>query len=284
VGDDARGEVADTDFEEGVPVVGGGGRTGNVENQGDFGLGVPGAVAGHELADGGGLAPVDIAGVLAVAHAFEAQDIFAGSAAWMVLEAWGGVSCGLEKGDGIDRRIRDEVILGVDLAGLFEESKREAGSDAKPCVVVVSSAEGGTSVGGDLGRRGADLEEEAAFVRGLGDAEVFDLDGVGGDFGLGVDDFDLDNVGTSHLGADGEPSAHGQAAEGELAEEATDDDEGEEHSKEQVEEVIGGIDRGEADAEGDADEELALAGDSNLAIVGEARPEGHWARAVPGHA
>jgi hypothetical protein len=74
-----------------------------------------------------------------------------------------------------------------------------------------------------------------------------------------VEHFDLYEVGAPDLRAERETPHHGEVTERQLAHQAAHHDQGEEHSQEQIEEVIPGIDGGEADPEGDPYEELAFA-------------------------
>ena len=162
---------------------------------------------------------------------------------------------------GVDGRIDDELSACRNLARLLEEAERKARGDAKTHVDVPPAARRRSSVRRDLGGLRADLEEEAALVRRLRGPQVLDLDGVGRNAPLVVVDLDLDEVGAADLGAKGQAPHHRQVAQRQLAHDAAHDDEREEHPEKQVEEIVRRVDRGEADAQGDADEELPLAGE-----------------------
>jgi hypothetical protein len=96
----------------------------------------------------------------------------------------------------------------------------------------------------------------------LSGAQVFDFDGVGGDSVFLVEDFDLDEVGTSGLGSGGKSSGDGEFAERHFAHDTGDDDEGQEHAEDEVQQVVAGVDGGDADSEGDEDEVLSFAGEA----------------------
>ena len=91
------------------------------------------------------------------------------------------------------------------------------------------------SVRRDLRGLRTDLEEEAALVGRLSRAEILHLDGVGGGSRLVVEDLDLDEVSPSYLRAQWEAANDGEIAQRELAHQAADDDEREQHSEEKVE-------------------------------------------------
>lgn len=96
-------------------------------------------------------------------------------------------------------------------------------------------------------------------------AQVFDFDGVGGTRRFLVPDFDFDEMRSPHLCSRREATNDSQVAQGELAHDAADDNEREQHSEDEVEEIVGGIDGGEADAKGDANEEFSFAGKFQVA-------------------
>jgi hypothetical protein len=90
-----------------------------------------------------------------------------------------------------------------------------------------------------------------------------------------VVDFDLDEVGPADLGARGQAAHDGEMAETELAHHAGDDDEGEQHAEQEIQQVVAGIDGGKADAKCYGDEVLALAGELEPA---------RWAQTMAGAA
>ena len=139
---------------------------------------------------------------------------------------------------GIDRGIDDELPFGRDLARLLEEPERKARRDAEADVAIAPALRGRAPVGRDLRRLGADLQEEAALVGGLPGAQVLDLDGVRGDARLVVEDLDLDEVRAPDLRAERQAPHDGEVAQRELAHDAADDDEREEHPEEEIEEVV----------------------------------------------
>ena len=155
-----------------------------------------------------------------------------------------------------------------DFARFLEQPEGKAGRDAKADVAVAPAARRRAAVRGDLRRARADLQEEAALVGGLPGAKILDLDRVRGNALLVVVDLDLDQVRAADLGARRQPPHDRQVAQAELAQHARDDDQRQQHAEQQIEQVVAGVDRGEADAERDADEVLALARELELA-----RPE-----------
>src|SRR5690606_20741715 len=136
---------------------------------------------------------------------------------------------------------------------------------SEPDVAIAAAPRGGSSVSRDLRRLRADLEEEAALVRGLPSAKIFDLDRVRRRAPLVVEHLDLDEVRSPHLGTGQQLSRDRQAAQAELAEHAGDDDQREQHAEQEVEQVVARVDRGEAHAERDADEVFPLARQLELA-------------------
>ncbi len=165
----------------------------------------------------------------------------------------------------VDRGVDDQLAVGVHLARLLEEAEGEAGGDAEAGVAVAPAPGRGAAVGRDLRGRRADLQEEAALVGGLAGAQIFHLDGVGGHALLVVVDLDLHEVRAAHLRPHRQAARHGEAAQAEIAHHARDEHEREEHAEQEVEQVVAGVDRREAHAEGDAQVVLALAGDLELA-------------------
>src|SRR5690606_21218773 len=126
-------------------------------------------------------------------------------------------------------------------------------------VAIASSSRGRPAVRRDLRALRADLEEEAALVGGLSRAEVLDLDRVRRDAALVVEDLDLDEVRPPDLRAERQPPDDGEIAQAELAHQTAHDDQREQHPEQEIEEVVARVDRGEAHAERDADEELPFA-------------------------
>src|SRR5258706_11636424 len=127
--------------------------------------------------------------------------------------------------------------------------------------MVATASRGSSSVRCNLRRARADLEKEPALVRRLASAQVFDLDRIGWHLSLVVEDFDLDQMRAPHLRAGRQAPSNRQLPQAELAQHARDDDQREQHTEQQVKEIVAGVDRGDADAQRDADEVLALAGE-----------------------
>ena len=72
-------------------------------------------------------------------------------------------------------------------------------------------------------------------------------------------------MGAPDLRARRQPSHDVEVAQRKLAHDAGEDDEREQHPEQEVKEVVARVDGGEADAEGNADEVLALAGELQTA-------------------
>jgi hypothetical protein len=200
VRDRPGGDVSNAAFEGDIPVRVGSGGFVDVESKVDVGARLRGPVAEHGVAGRGGLAPVDVAGILTVTHGTEAEELVALSASARGIESGGGADAAGGQVHGVDGRVDDQLSFGRDLAGLLEQPEREPGCDAEARVNVAAATSRNPAIGGDLGGLGAYLEEEAALVGGLGRAKVFDLDGVGWDLLLGVVDLDLHEVGPADLG------------------------------------------------------------------------------------
>ncbi len=130
----ARRDVANAALESGVPLLACPGLLQRVERKRDVGAGLAGTLSHDHVADGRGLAPVDVAGVLADAHQLEAR---------------GNPHRGLDPRrdrhrrtpggrrrelDGVHGGIDDELPLSRNFAGLFEQAEGKARRDAEPNV------------------------------------------------------------------------------------------------------------------------------------------------------
>ena len=163
---------------------------------------------------------------------------------------------------GVDRRVDDQATVSGDLPRLLEEPEGKAGCHAEPHVLVASATHRGSAVCRHLARLGADLEKEAALVGGLSLAQVLDLDGITRNPVLVVVNLDLDEVRAANLCSMGQPPHDLQVTQTDLAENAGDHNQRQQHAEQQVQQVVAGVDRGEADTEGDPDEVLAFARDA----------------------
>src|SRR5690606_38523965 len=160
----------------------------------------------------------------------------------------------------IDRRVDDELTLAADFSGFFEEAKGKPGRDAERDVTIEPAPRWRATVGGDLRGPGAHLEEEAALVRGLSQAKVFDLDRIGRKSLLLIVDLDLHEVGSTDLRPLGKAPRYSHVAQAAVAQHPGDDDERKEHPEQDIQEVVGREDADEAHPKGDRDEVLAFAG------------------------
>ncbi len=167
--------------------------------------------------------------------------------------------------DRVYRGVDDELPFGRYLSRLFEEPEGKARRDSEADVAIASTLRWRSAVSGDLRRFGADFEKEAPFVGGLSGAEVLDLDGVRRRAALVVEDLDLHEVRASDLRSERKAPDHREVAERELTHKSAHHDEREEHPEEEIEEVVPRVDRGEAHAERDPDEELPFARELELA-------------------
>jgi hypothetical protein len=215
---------------------------------------------GGFAASGGGF-PVDVTGVVTFAVVTDAVEVDAASGAVSSDVALGDGGDAEEGGWGDDLGVDDEVGGWWEVAALAEHLEGEAcgeldafdvpASAARPCEAVLADllflcvyAEevgGGALVGWDVG----DLLD--------------DLDGEAGDAALVVGEGDLDEGGLFCEDALGESSLDVEFLEDGLGEDAAEEDEGEHHAEEEVEEVVAGVDGAEADEEGHAGEVAALA-------------------------
>jgi hypothetical protein len=121
VGDGTRSDVADVGFEASGPIVRGfGTRVDVVEDEVDVATSLASAFAEDELGGEGALAPVDVAGIVAVAHRADGDDFVAeaplgrgataGEVAWEVGR----------QAERIDGGVDDQLPLGGELAGFLE--------------------------------------------------------------------------------------------------------------------------------------------------------------------
>src|SRR5262249_28893366 len=135
-----------------------------VDHQLHVGARLPRALAQDDLVADGALAPVDVARIVALAHRAERVRLVPRAAPVGRRAARAAPGLLDREAHRIDGRVDDELALGVDLARLLEQPEGEARGDAEAGVAVAAAARGRAAVGGDLRRRGADLEEEAALV------------------------------------------------------------------------------------------------------------------------
>ena len=71
-----------------------------------------------------------------------------------------------------------------------------------------------------------------------------------------------------------EPPHHGEIAQRQLAHDARENDQREQHPEQQIEKVVAGVDGREADAERDAEEVLSLARELQLCAAGASDAKG----------
>ena len=159
------------------------------------------------------------------------------------------------------RQLRKDDDLGgqLDQARLAKEREGELGREAEARVGVAAAAREGVAIRGVLQAAGGELQEVALLVERAAGDEVLDLDGERGQAALAVGQADAHEEGAARVDAGGRLARDRQVAQRHLAHDSRGDDEREHHAEQEVEQVVAGVDGGEADADGDADEVFALA-------------------------
>lgn len=225
--------------------------------------------------------PVDAADLVAGLHLTKGKEVGALAGLWGGEEAaivghFGGMD-----GMGSEGREGDEGGIEWKDFAFDEEREREAGGDLHFEEAVGAAPRAGEAVCGFLFASGSDLQEEALFALvgwrfgGVGgcDDPVFDLDGVGGEAVFLVGDGKGDQARSACKDAFREDAFDLERVESDVREDAADDNQADQHTKDEVEEVVSGIDGGDADAEGQAKKPFAFAGEADLARRAEPTAE-----------
>src|SRR5690606_25851779 len=163
-------------------------RVAHVEHLLHVALGLLGALPHHHLTGGRALAPVDVSGVIPLAHRAHRQDLIAVATGYLTDGAAAGpAGCG-RQAHRVYSRVDDQLSRGGELPRLLDPAERETSCHSEANVAIPAAAARGTAVGRDLCGARAHLQEDAALVRGLSRAQVFDLNGVARDAALVVVD------------------------------------------------------------------------------------------------
>ncbi len=109
-----------------------------IDDQLDVAPRLPRALAQDDLARKGALAPVDVAGVVALAHRPDADDLVASAAPDRAVATR--TPAGLISGQAhrVHRGVDDEIAVRAELARLLEQPEGKAGRDAKADVSIAS--------------------------------------------------------------------------------------------------------------------------------------------------
>ena len=165
----------------------------------------------------------------------------------------------LRHAHGIYRRINNQFVQRFEFPRFFEKAEGKAGCKPEANMCFDATLSWAAPVGGDLGRERAYFEKKATLIRWLICPKILHLNGVGRRPSFVVEDFDLDQVRATHLGSLWQTPFDLERAKRKFAHQTRHDDEREHHAKEQIEQVVAGVDCRKADAKRDPEEVLALA-------------------------
>lgn len=246
------------------------------EEEADLGALFAFELADLELSGACGARPVDPTHLITALHIAQGEEVDAVAAAGAGLLAKGGEASTFgEHGDGGELGEDDLLLCQGDASGLDEEGEGELGGDAQLLEAREATVGQFEAICGFLFASGAEFEEVAFFAFLEAFDAVFDLDGEGREVAFVVGDGEGDEAGGSGEDPGGELAVDFEVFEGDIGEDAADDDEAEHHPEQEVEEVISGVDGGHTDPDGDPEEVLAFAGEADLAgehALGEVLP------------
>ena len=173
------------------------------------------------------------------------------------------------------RELREDDDLGrqLDEARLAEEREGELRRQAEARVGVAAAAREGVAIGGVLqaARRGASGSSTSCRAACSPTRSSTSTENEGSRFLPFDRPMPMRNGRRAWMRA-GRLARDGERAQRHLAHDPRGDDERQHHAEQQVEQVVAGVDGGEADADGDADEVLALARERQAARRADPAP------------